>query len=120
MTKKSERQFLYWTPRVLLSVIIVFFFLMSLDVLGLSVDSKQIFLRFLIHNIPTLILTFALKISDKFEWLSALICFLFGIVYIVGINLAEIDLFFVVLWSIFISGPFLFSSILFFVDWKKR
>lgn len=105
---------LFWTPRVLTIVFILFISLFALD----SFDGDHSVLEklgaFLIHLIPSFVLVFLLIISWRHEWIGAIVFFLLGIVYIIfswgKFNVAA---------YVSISGPLFLIAILFWLNWMK-
>lgn len=103
---------LFWTPRVLTIIFILFISLFALD----SFEGERSILEklgaFLIHLIPGIVLVLLLIIAWRHEWIGALVFFLLGIAYIVFA------------WGKFgiaayvgISGPLFLISILFWLNW---
>jgi hypothetical protein len=87
MTTKNREQynisrFVYWTPRILSMVIILFMALMSVDVFSMELNLWQTIGAVLIHNIPTFILLTVLIISWKHEIVGGVVFILAGILYI--------------------------------------
>ena len=106
---------LFWLPRILMILFILFISLFALD----SFDGNESLMRkiggFLIHLIPTYILIILLVVSWKWEWIGGIAFFLLGVFYIVWV------------WGKFplsvyfgISGPLFVISALFFVNWFRR
>ena len=58
---------LYWTPRIITILAILFMMLFSFDVFGEEVSLGKKLLGFLMHNIPVIILTIVLIIAWKWE-----------------------------------------------------
>lgn len=105
---------LFWTPRVLAIIFILFISLFALD----SFEGDQSVLEklgaFLIHLIPTFVLILLLIISWRHEWIGALVFFLLGFAYILFA------------WGKFafaayvsISGPLFLVAILFWLNFMK-
>jgi hypothetical protein len=58
---------IYWLPRVLAILFIAFIFMFSLDVFSMEGTALEKLGGFLMHNIPTIILIFALAFAWKNE-----------------------------------------------------
>jgi len=100
-------KFIRLAPRVLAILIIGLFLLFSLDTPILS-------LGFLIHNIPTLIVAIVLMFSWKNSQLGSILFFLFFFLTLFFFNTyREIYSF------LFISLPFLLTSLLFLIGWRR-
>lgn len=103
---------LFWLPRILMIVFILFISLFALD----SFDGNETLIRkiggFLIHLIPTFILTALLIVSWKLEWIGGVAFFGLGVFYIIWAwGRFTIGTYFL------ISGPLFIISILFFLNW---
>ena len=106
---------LYWTPRILTIVFILFLGLFALD----SFEGDQSLLKkaggFLIHLIPNFVLILILIVAWKHEWVGTVAFVLVGIAYIV------------MFWGRFplatyltISGPLFLIAVLFWLNWMNR
>ena len=71
MPRKTNK-ILYWTPRILAILFILFLTLFSFDVFEPGLTAGQIALALLMHNIPSIVLTILLIFAWKREWLGAL------------------------------------------------
>mgnify|MGYP001488242872 CR=1 FL=1 len=99
---------LYWTPRIVTVLAILFIIMFSFDVFGGDEPLGQKLLGFLIHNIPALILTAILVIAWKWEDIG-------GVVFILSAIAGSI-IFYTHsgnTGSIIIMLPFLITGILF-------
>jgi hypothetical protein len=106
---------LYWTPRILTIVFILFLGMFALD----SFEGDQSLLQksggFLIHLIPNFVLILILIVAWKHEWVGTIAFVLVGIAYIV------------MFWGRFpvvtyltISGPLFLIAFLFWLNWQNR
>lgn len=99
---------LYWIPRILTIIAILFITMFSFDVFGGNEPLGRKLMGFLIHNIPALILTTILIISWKWETIG-------GIVFILSAIAGSI-IFFMhsgKTGSIIIMVPFFITGLLF-------
>lgn len=114
-------KFIYWTPRILSILFIVFLIIFSLDVFEPGLSVKEIAIGLFIHNIPALILLAALVISWKYEIVGGVTFTLAGILYIVTMLLAhrfnDKDMW---LPFLMIAGPAFLIGILFILNWMKK
>lgn len=76
-------KFIFWTPRILSIIFIIFLALMSLDVFGTGLSFWQTMIGLFMHNIPVFILSAILVISWKYEIVGGIVFILLGILYIV-------------------------------------
>lgn len=106
---------LYWTPRILTIVFILFLGLFALD----AFEGDQSLIKklggFLIHLIPNFVLILILIVAWKREWVGTIAFTLAGIAYII------------MFWGRFpvatyliISGPLFLIGILFWLNWMNR
>ena len=109
------RNVLFWTPRVLMIIFILFISLFALDVFKGDKSGLSKIGSFLIHLIPSAILTVLLILSWRREWIGGIIFFVLGIFYII-IAWGKFPL----ITYISISGPLFLISILFIINWLSR
>ena len=122
MKKKPRRpisRFVYWTPRVLSIIFIAFLALMSLDVFSLGLGFWQTVVGLLMHNIPALLLLAVLLISWRYEIVGGIVFILAGLLYIILLMMNPFE-WYMLFWSLQISGPAFLIGILFFVNWMKK
>jgi len=125
MVKKRVSKFLYWSPRILAVIFILFLFLFSLDIFDMHLGFWGTVLGLIMHNIPSLILLGVLLISwKKHEIVGGIAFILAGVAYflIVLINTlrgssGELSQLF---WVLLISGPAILIGILFLINWFKE
>jgi hypothetical protein len=84
MMSKPLKLILFWTPRILSILFILFIGLFSLDVFGTGAGFWATLVGFLIHNIPSFLLIVALILAWRWEWIGAVLYISFGIWYIVS------------------------------------
>lgn len=117
---QNLNKFIYWTPRVLAIIFILFLALFSLDVIEPGLDAWDIAIGLFMHNIPALVLAAVLAVSWRREIVGGIVFILAGIAYI-AIMLAtgrfEADM-----WLAFliIAGPAFLIGGLFIVGWAKK
>lgn len=118
MERKVSR-FIYWTPRILSILFIIFLTLFSLDVFEEGGAVWDIAVRLFIHNIPVLILLIVLIISWKYEIVGGVVFILAGLVYVIIVALHQ-PLYIMLSWSLQIAGPAFLIGILFIINWVKK
>jgi lysylphosphatidylglycerol synthetase-like protein (DUF2156 family) len=120
---KNVNKFIYWTPRVLSIVFILFLALMSLDIFDGHYGFWGTVLGLFMHNIPAIILLIVLIISWKREIVGGVAFILAGILYIVSVLLKMFKTgfeWYYLAWMAQISGVAFFIGILFLVGWFKK
>lgn len=122
MPRKTNK-ILYWTPRILAILFILFLTLFSFDVFEPGLTAGQIALALLMHNIPSIVLTILLIFAWKREWLGALAFIIGGLAYIASIiwnSLTTPFEWYHLSWSLIIAGPAFLVGILFWLNWKRK
>ena len=112
--KPEERKvsrFIFWTPRILSILFLMFLVLFSFDVFGQGYGFWGTLLAFFMHNIPVLVLLAVLIISWKHEIVGGVVFILAGLFYITSLTITSIingfEWYYIV-WSLNIAGPALF------------
>lgn len=118
-------KFIYWTPRILGILFVLFLGLFSLDVFDPSNNYSltEMIIAFFIHNIPALILLIILIISWKYEIVGGIGFILGGIIYMAFVLISILGngfQWYYLSWILEISGIFFFVGILFLIGWKKK
>lgn len=117
---KKINKLVYWTPRILSIIFILFLTLFSFDVIEPGLTFWQIIGGLFMHNIPVFILIIALLISWKYEIVGGIVFILAGLLFIwltIGRNEFE---WYLIVWIIQISGPAFLIGILFFIGWFQK
>jgi hypothetical protein len=110
-------KFLFWAPRILGILFILFLSIFSFDVFG-EYNFWGTLLALFIHNIPALILLITLIISWRREIVGAVV-FIAGGLFYIAMLLPKFQPY-MFLWILFISGPSFLVGILFFIGWKRK
>ena len=119
MTKKISR-LLYWTPRILSILFIIFLALFSLDIFSPGLRWKEIAIGLVMHNIPVFILIAVLWISWKHEIVGGIAFILTGLLYIAMLFRNPSFEWYMVSWAVTIAGPAFLIGILFLMNWYKK
>jgi len=121
--EKGTSTFIYWAPRILSILFLLFLAAMSLDVFSMELNFWQTAVALFMHNIPVLVLLIILIFSWKYEIVGGIAFILAGIVYIALLSIASIRTGFewwYVAWAAQISGVAFFIGILFLIGWSKK
>lgn len=118
MVKKISR-FIYWTPRILSIIFILFLALFSLDIFEGNYGFWGTILGLFMHNIPSLVLLMILLISWKYEIVGGIVFILAGILYIIIILMNPFE-WYMLAWILQISGIAFLIGILFLINWFKK
>lgn len=122
MTKKINK-YIYWTPRILAIIFILFLALFSLDVISPEFTLLQIAVGLFMHNIPVFILLAVLLISWKYEIVGGVVFILAGVLYTAMIlmnGLRHPPDGFVLMSLLIIAGPAFLIGILFMTNWFQK
>jgi hypothetical protein len=119
---QKSNKFIYWTPRILSILFILFLAMFSLDVITPEASFGDIVLGLLIHNIPVFILIIILIIAWKKEIVGAIAFFIAGMVYTAFtiFNLIKDFHWYYLSWILTIAGPAFLIGILFLISWKRK
>ena len=121
MTKKINR-FIYWTPRILSIILVLFLTIFSGDVFEENLGFWQTILGLLIHNIPTILLAVVIWISWKYEIVGGVTFIIAGIVHMVfSVVRADVEPWYTSFAaSLIIDVPAFLIGILFLIGWFKK
>ena len=121
--EKKINKYLYWTPRILSIIFILFLALFSLDVFEGNYGFWGTIVGLFVHNIPAMILLIVLIISWKHEIVGGIGFVLAGVLYIAMILMNIITAgfeWYYLLGALQISGIAFFIGIMFLVGWFKK
>ena len=117
---RKVSKFVYWAPRILSIIFLLFLAMFSLDVFDGNYGFWGTILALLMHNIPTFILLAILLISWKHELVGGVAFILAGLVYIVSLAMNPQFEWYMLSWSIIIAGPAFLIGILWLINWQKK
>lgn len=120
--ENKEKDFIYWTPRILSIIFVAFLALMSLDVFDMGLGFWQTPGALFMHSIPALILLIVIMISWKYEIVGGIVFILAGLLYIFLAVRGTDNLGMALAWSAQISGMAFIIGGFFLANWwiKKR
>jgi len=105
----NNKKIIYWFPRILSFLFIIFLSVFSLDVFSQELDFFQTLIGLFIHNIPTLIALVFLAVSWKYELFGGGAFILMGVYFKTYTSSPFL-----------IFGPPILIGILFFMNWGTR
>ena len=118
-----KKKVLYWFPRILSIIFILFLSLFSLDIFDSCNGFFDCALGLFMHNILSIILLILLIISWKHELIGAIVFALAGVLYMgmILINILSNPFeWYMLSYSLIISGPAFVTGLLWFLNWKNR
>lgn len=122
MNTKTDK-LIYWTPRVVSILFILFLAMFSLDVFDGNLGFWGTVVGLFMHNIPVFILAIVLWISWKREIVGGVGFILAGLAYIAALLFGAIGggfQWYMVSWAVIIAGPAFLVGALFIINWRKR
>lgn len=123
MERKINR-FIYWTPRILSILLILFLIIFSLDVFDMKLGFFGTIVGLFMHNIPVFILLIVLLISWKYEIVGGIVFILVGLLYsilsIIRVIFSNPSELYMLIWALQIAGPAFLIGILFLIGWFKK
>jgi len=120
---KKINRFIFWTPRILSIVFILFLMLFSFDIFGMGFGFWETIKGLFIHNIPALILLITLIISWKYEIVGGIIFNLAGLGYsflILNSILKGPFEWYMLFYPLIIAVPAFIIGVLFLINWVRR
>ena len=117
-----SKRWLFWAPRVLSILFIVFLSLFALDVFDGQHGFWQTALAFIMHLIPVFVLIAVLILAWRWEWIGAALYAAAGLVYIVWVVSMSrpVPPTMRLIWILTIAGPAFVIAGLFLAGWLKR
>lgn len=109
-------KYLYWAPRILGVFFVLFLMMFSLDVFEPGVAAWQIALGLFIHNIPAFVLLGLLIVAWKHVIVGAVAFTTAGFLYILMLMTSANFQWYMVAWTLPISGPALVTGMLFWMN----
>ncbi|TJX15824.1 hypothetical protein E9840_01275 [Tissierella creatinini] len=117
-------KFVYWAPRIMSILFILFLAMFSLDVIEPGRSVGDIIIGLIMHNIPVFILIGLLIIAWKHELVGAVTFITAGLLYsgltVFNAIQSEIPWYLSISWSLTIAGPAFIVGILFLLNWKSK
>lgn len=106
---------LFWTPRILTILFILFISMFALDSFGGDKTVIAQIGEFLIHLIPSFVLVVLLYFSWRYEIIGVIAFLILAITYIImAWGKFPVSTYFI------ISGPMVLISILFLINWRFK
>lgn len=113
-------KYIFWAPRVLGILFVLFLMMFSLDVFEPGRSITQIAVGLFMHNIPALFLFTAVILSWKYEIIGGIAFILAGVLYILTLVINSRFEWYMLSWSAIIAGPAFLIGALFLISWYKK
>ena len=117
---EKNNNFIYWAPRILSILFLIFLTVFSLDVFDNNYNFWQIIIGLFMHNIPVFILAMILWISWKYEIVGGIGYILFGLLYIMSLFISRHFEWYMLSWPLLIAGPAFLIGVLFLIGWYGK
>jgi len=117
---ENTKRILYWAPRALSILFILFLSLFALDVIGAGYGFWGTLAGLAIHLIPSFVLIGALVLAWRWEWIGAAVYGGAAVLYISEVLPRSMPLTTKLTWILTIAGPALVVAVLFLANWRKR
>lgn len=121
--KPKISKWLYWAPRILSILFLLFLAMFSLDIFDSCNSFLTCVLGLFMHNLPVIFLAIFLCFSWKRELIGAIAFASGGLLYI-GQILFNIGMdgfqWYYLSWSLFIACPSFVVAFLWYLNWKKK
>jgi hypothetical protein len=115
-------EILFWPPRVLTIAFIAFLSIFALDVFDADLGFWPTVLALTMHLIPSFVLSIALVLAWRWEWVGAVLFTAAGTAYIAWVVTTsrplppQVKL----IWALAVAGPAFVIAGLFLANWLKR
>lgn len=111
---KTLKQTMFWSPRIAAILFVLLLSLFALDIFEMDLTVGETIVGLLIHLIPSILLTIAVVLAWRWEWIGALIFGGWSILYATMARGQH--------WSAYaiITGVPLLIGIVFLLDWIYR
>ena len=119
-SKTKPNKMIFWTPRILAILFIIFLTLFSLDVFQPGATAGEIAFGLLMHNIPLILLAILLAFAWKYEIVGAITFALMGIFYICLTLFSGSLQWYMLSWIATIALPAFLIAALFWLSWKQK
>jgi len=118
MSKKAG--FIFWAPRILSILFLIFLAMFSLDVISPGLSLGQIIIGLLMHNIPVFVMLIILIISWRYEIVGGIAFLLADLLYVFLTFRGEAPWYLALSWCLTIAGPAFLIGILFLIGWFRK
>ena len=117
--KRKISPWLYWAPRVMTIIFILFISMFSLDIFDLNLGFWGTIVGLFMHNIPSFVMIVLLIIAWKHEWVGAVGYIGLALLYIISAA-SRVNLLMALSWSLIIAGPAIIIGMLWGLNWRWK
>lgn len=111
---KTLKRTMFWTPRILAILFVLFLSLFALDIFEMNLGVWGTIVGLFMHLIPSILLAIAIAVAWRWEWVGAVIFAGWSVFYVATAQGFH--------WSVYaiIAGIPLVIGIFFLLDWIYR
>ena len=114
-------KFLFWLPRILSVLFILFLSMFSLDVYEPGMSAREVAIRMLMHNIPSFIMIVLLIIAWRNDIFGAISFIGAGLFYMAFIVMNTTQPWYIAItWGLSSVGPAFLIGILYLMSWRRK
>ena len=118
---KTERNLLWWAPRILAVLFLLFLAVFSLDVFSEGASASAIIIGLFMHNLPVFILLGCLIVAWRNEIVGAVGFMVAGTFYVIQVlGSGNVPWPMALSWSLIIAGPAFLIGALFLIGWLRH
>jgi len=117
--ERQVNRYLYWAPRALAILFILFLAMFSLDVISPGLSTQRILIGLFMHNLPSLVLLVVLIIAWRYEIVGGIFFILAGLLYVIWMAWT-LPWFDIIGACLAIGGPAILVGVLFMLNWNKK
>lgn len=111
---KSFKNTIFWTPRILGILFILFVSLFALDIFEMKLSTWETFVGLFVHLLPSIAMILALVLAWRWEWIGAAFFFVVGAWFLYISTPGD------VMYYIVFNGVPLVIAVCFFLGWIYR
>lgn len=123
MGNKSQKRkispWLFWAPRILTILFIIFISLFSLDIFDENLGFWGTIVGLIMHNIPSFVMIVLLIIAWRYELVGAIGFIVLALLYMIS-AFSRVGLLMALSWSLTIAGPAILISVLWVFNWRWK
>jgi hypothetical protein len=117
--KRKISPWLYWAPRIMTIIFILYISMFSLDVFDMDLGFWGTIVGLFMHNIPSFVMIVLLIVAWKHEWVGAIGYIALALLYIISAA-SRVNLLMALSWSLTIAGPAILLGALWDLNWRWK
>ncbi|MBS3079046.1 hypothetical protein J4218_02915 [Candidatus Pacearchaeota archaeon] len=118
---KKVNKWLFWTPRILAILFVMFISLFALDIFDSNLGFWGTILGLFMHLIPSFLLIIVLLIAWRYNLVGGIIFIGLGVLYFISTAIRLWPQWYIALsWSMIIALPAIIIGVMFILNWMKK